>query len=383
MLSSPRRSAGRPAGRSLRRLAAASAAVLLAALGTAPAAHADATAPAPPNLATNPGFEIPTLPLADWGSVPGWRCAPGEGAVTAAARTGSAALTVTPASADSNAQCVQTLAVRPNTTYTYRAWVRGSYAFLGATGTGHDVPPAWTASTGGGWQQLSTTFTTGANASSVQLYVHGWYGQGPVSVDDVSVTGDSPAPAAATWNAWTTDKVVFLTVDDGWFRTPAAAQLVADRKLPVTAFPLPMPEGFEPDYFARFTANPGSSIQDHSVSHRDLTTLSPAEQQAEICDARDAVTARYGTVPTIFRPPYFAWNADVQQAAANCGMKYVLTATADFTSGASNVYHGGPLQPGDVIIMHFTDTLADDLQRALDAAAAAGLTPAALTDYLH
>ncbi|MFJ5921653.1 polysaccharide deacetylase family protein [Kitasatospora sp. NPDC092948] len=371
-----------------RRLAAAAAATVLAALATAPAAHAEgpaAAADAPAvNLATNPGFEIPALPLADWGSIPGWHCADGEGAVTTAvAHTGGSALTVTPASADSTGQCTQTLAVRPNTSYTYRAWVKGSYAFIGATGTGHDVPPAWTASTGGGWQQLSTTFTTGANATSVQLYVHGWYGQGPISVDDVSVTGDTPAPAYATWNAPTTDKVVFLTVDDGWFRTPEAAQLIADRKLPITAFPLPMPEGFEPDYFSRVTAAPGSSIQDHTVSHRDLTTLSPAEQQAEICDARDAVAARYGTTPTILRPPYFTFDANTQQAAANCGIKYLLTATADFTSGAANVYHGGPLQPGDVIIMHFTDTLASDLQRALDAAAAAGLKPAALTDYLR
>ncbi|MFD7640620.1 polysaccharide deacetylase family protein [Kitasatospora sp. NPDC059795] len=369
-----------------RRLAAVAAATVLAALGTVPAAHADAPAAtgAPAvNLATNPGFEIPTLPLADWGSIPGWHCAAGEGAVTTAARTGGSALAVTPASADSTGQCTQTLAVRPGTTYTYRAWVHGSYAFVGATGTGHDVPPAWTASTGGGWQQLSTTFTTGANTTSVQLYVHGWYGQGPITVDDVDVTGDTPAPAYATWNAPTSDKVVFLTVDDGWFRTPEAAQLIADRKLPITAFPLPMPEGFEPDYFSRITAAPGSSIQDHTVSHRDLTTLSPAEQQAEICDARDAVAARYGTTPTILRPPYFTFDATTQQAAANCGIRYLLTATADFTSGAANVYHGGPLQPGDVIIMHFTDTLASDLQRALDAAREAGLTPAALGDYLH
>ncbi|MFI1521333.1 polysaccharide deacetylase family protein [Kitasatospora cineracea] len=369
-------------GSARRRLAALAASAALASLATAPAAHADAPAPAP-NLATNPGFEIPTLPLADWGSVPGWHCAPGEGAVTAAARTGGAALAITPASADSTGRCTQTLAVRPNTAYTYRAWVHGSYAFLGASGTGHDVPPAWTASTGDGWQQLSTSFTTGAATTSVQLYVHGWYGQGPVAVDDVSVTGDSPAPAAFTAGVPTTDKVVFLTVDDGWFRTSEAAQLIADRKLPVTVFPLPMPEGFEPDYFSKVTAAPGSAIEDHSVSHRDLTTLSPAEQQAEICDARDAVTAHYGTVPTVFRPPYFAWNADVLQAAANCGMTHVLTASADFTSGASNIAHPGGLQPGDVIIMHFTDTLADDLRRALDAAEQAGLRPAALTDYLR
>ncbi|GLW68021.1 hypothetical protein Kpho02_03200 [Kitasatospora phosalacinea] len=370
-------------GSARRRLAALAATAALAGLGTAPAAHADAAAPAP-NLATNPGFEIPALPLADWGSIPGWHCAAGEGAVTAAARTGGSALVVTPASADSTGQCTQTLAVRPNTTYTYRAWVRGSYAFLGATGTGHDVSPAWTAATGDGWQQLTTSFTTGAATTSVQLYVHGWYGQGPIAVDDVEVSGDSPAPAPAATSVPTADPVVFVTVDDGWTRDPAAAQLIADRKVPVTAFPLPMPEGFEPDFFARATAVPGSAIEDHSVSHRDLTTLSLAEQQAEICDARDAVTAHYGTVPTLFRPPYFAWNADTRQAAANCGMTHLVTANADFGWGASNTSHpGGALQAGDIVILHFTDTLTGDLQRTLDAAARAGLRPAALTDYLH
>ncbi|QKW22715.1 polysaccharide deacetylase family protein [Kitasatospora sp. NA04385] len=368
---------------SRRRLAALAATAALASLATAPAAHADAPAPAP-NLATNPGFEIPTLPLADWGSIPGWHCAAGEGAVTAAARTGGSALAITPASGDSTGQCAQTLAVRPNTTYTYSAWVHGSYAFLGASGTGHDVPPAWTASTGAGWQRLSTTFTTGAATTSVQLYAHGWYGQGPVSVDDVSVTGDRPTPAPLVTGVPTGDKVVFVTIDDGWTRDPAVVQLIADRKVPVTAFPLPMPEGFEPDYFSRATAVPGSAIEDHSVSHRDLTTLSPAEQQAEICDARDAVAAHYGTVPTLFRPPYFAVDANLQQAAANCGMKYLVTANADFGWGASNTSHpGGALQAGDIVILHFTDTLADDLQRTLDAAARAGLKPAALGDYLR
>ncbi|MFB7667329.1 hypothetical protein ACFC1R_25875 [Kitasatospora sp. NPDC056138] len=66
----------------------------------------------------------------------------------------------------------------------------------------------------------------------------------------------------------------------------------------------------------------------------------------------------------------------------NCGIGTVLTATADFSRGRSNIYHSGTLQPGDVILLHFTDTLASDLQRALTAAEAAGLTPAGLIGYL-
>lgn len=179
----------------------------------------------------------------------------------------------------------------------------------------------------------------------------------------------------------TEDKVVFFTVDDGWQRTGDAAQFVESNRLPVTAFPLPMPSGFEPEYFQRITAAPGSSVEAHTVSHRDLTTLPLAEQQAEICDARDAVARRYGTVPTVLRPPYFAFDADTLQAAANCGLRTVLTATADYSWGRSTSYRGG-LQAGDVVLFHFADSLAGDLQRALNDATAAGLTVAGLRNYL-
>ncbi|MFF3067640.1 polysaccharide deacetylase family protein [Kitasatospora sp. NPDC057936] len=354
----------------------------------APSATGSPSAAAAPivNLATNPGFELPAPNLSDWGAIAGWTCTggPAEAAVTTTApHTGTSALTVTPANADSTGECAQTVSVQPNTTYTASAWVRGSFVYLGATGTGHDVAPAWTETTGGGWQQLTTRFTTGPNARSIRLYVHGWYQEGPFSVDDVHVDGPAPAPATPLGSVPTTDKVVFFTVDDGWTRTPEAEKFIADNHLPITAFPLPMPAGTDPGFFQRVTAVPGSSIQDHSVSHTDPTTLTLAQQQVEICDARDAMTRAFGTAPTVFRPPYFAWNADTLQAAANCGMRTVLTADADFSWGASNIWHPGTLQPGDVVLMHWTDTLATDLPRALAAAQAAGLKPAGLIDYLH
>lgn len=370
-----------------RRMSACAATAALSVLGlAAPAAHADGgpavSATPAVNLATNPGFEIPTLPLADYGSIPGWNCGRPRPASTAA-HSGGSALAVTPANADSTGECSQTVSVRPSSTYTLSAWVHGSYVFLGATGTGHDVPPAWTGGTGDGWQLLTTSFTTGAADTSVRLALHGWYGQGAFTADDVQLSGPAPEPAHATWNVPTDDKVVFFTIDDGWQATPEAARFIADHQLPITAFPLPMPSGWNADYFKSVTAVPGSSVQDHTVSHRDLTTLSAAEQQAEICSARDTDLRLYGTAPTIFRPPYLTWNADTLQAAANCGIRTVLTATADFSWGASNVYRGGALQPGDVVLMHFTDTLATDLQRALTAAQAAGLKPAGVTDYLR
>lgn len=100
---------------------------------------------------------------------------------------GTGALKATPAGQD-NARCSQTVAVKPNSTYTLSAWVQGGYAYLGATGTGTTDVSTWTPDSSS-WKQLTTTFTTGANTTSVSVYLHGWYGQAAYLADDVSVYG--------------------------------------------------------------------------------------------------------------------------------------------------------------------------------------------------
>lgn len=100
---------------------------------------------------------------------------------------GSAALKGTPAGQD-NAKCTQTVAVKPNSTYTLSAWVQGGYTYLGATGTGTTDVSTWTPDSSS-WKQLTTTFTTGASTTSVTVYTHGWYGQAAYYADDLSVYG--------------------------------------------------------------------------------------------------------------------------------------------------------------------------------------------------
>jgi chitinase len=101
--------------------------------------------------------------------------------------TGTAALQATPSGQD-NARCAQTVRVKPNSTYTLGAWVRGGYAYLGVTGTGTTDVSTWTPDSSP-WKQLSTTFTTGSSTTSVTVYTHGWYGQAAYYADDVSVFG--------------------------------------------------------------------------------------------------------------------------------------------------------------------------------------------------
>src|SRR3984957_9812834 len=161
----------------LRALMAAPAALLLATFlaGTAAAAPVAAAA----NLLTNPGFETGTLS--------GWTCSATDHVTTSPVHSGSAALAGA-ASASDDAQCTQTVSVQPSSAYTLSGWVQGSYVFLGDTGTGTSDTSTWTASAAG-WQQLSTSFSTGASTTSVTVYVHGWYGEGTYYADDLSLSG--------------------------------------------------------------------------------------------------------------------------------------------------------------------------------------------------
>ncbi|WP_405470524.1 chitinase [Streptomyces canus] len=147
---------------------------LALALGVAdPASAADV------NNAKNAGFES---------GLTNWTCSASSGTtVSSPVHGGSAALKATPAGQD-NAKCVQTVAVKPNATYTLSAWVQGGYAYLGATGTGTTDVSTWTPDTSS-WKQLTTSFTTGASTTSVTVYTHGWYGQAAYLADDVSVYG--------------------------------------------------------------------------------------------------------------------------------------------------------------------------------------------------
>ncbi|MET7454695.1 glycoside hydrolase family 18 protein [Streptomyces sp. NPDC005574] len=152
---------------------AVTAALALSMAGTGQASAADV------NNAKNAGFES---------GLSNWTCTAGSGAtVSSPVHGGSAALKATPAGQD-NAQCTQTVAVKPNSTYTLSAWVQGGYAYLGATGTGTTDVSTWTPDSSS-WKQLTTSFSTGASTTSVTVYTHGWYGQAAYYADDLSVYG--------------------------------------------------------------------------------------------------------------------------------------------------------------------------------------------------
>ncbi|HEY7418935.1 MAG TPA: glycosyl hydrolase family 18 protein, partial [Ktedonobacteraceae bacterium] len=136
--------------------------------------HASQAHAASTNLVTNPGLET--------GNLSGWSCDPGDTVVTSPVHSGSYALQMNPSNSTTG-QCTQTISVQANASYTLTAYVDGPYAYIGVNGFSN----TWTTSSS--YTQLTYAFTTGASTSSVVIYVHGWYAQASVYVDDVALSG--------------------------------------------------------------------------------------------------------------------------------------------------------------------------------------------------
>jgi chitinase len=171
------------------------------------------------DLARNGGFES---------GLDGWTCTAGT-TVTSPVHGGTAALKATPAGAD-NARCAQTVTVKPDSTYTLSGYVRGTYVYLGASGTGTTDVSTW-AQSAPDWQHLTTTFRTGPATTKVTVHTHGWYGTGAYHADDISLTGPGgeagrppAAPAGLTAGSVTSSSVAL-----SWSPVPGATSYAVYR----------------------------------------------------------------------------------------------------------------------------------------------------------
>ncbi len=160
-----------------------------------------ATPAAAANLLGNPGFES--------GVLAPWTCSLGS-VVTTPVHTGTKALQGA-ASASDTAQCTQTVAVLPNTAYSLTGWVRGNYVYLGVTGGAS----TWTPSAAN-YTQLTVNFTTAANQTSVEVYTHGWYGQGAYFADDISLDGPGGASPPGVPGTPTVGSITNTSVALSW-----------------------------------------------------------------------------------------------------------------------------------------------------------------------
>ena len=202
----------------------------------------------------------------------------------------------------------------------------------------------------------------------------------PAPVPAIGTLPTSSRGAPLVSRVPTTDRVVFVTIDDGLIQDPAVIDTVRRMRIPVTLFLVRDYAKQGQAYFQQLV-DLGATVEAHTVNHPDLTTLSANGQYAEICGPLDTFTGLFGRRPLLFRPPGGAYNGTTQSIAASCGYRYVVNWTAAANDGRID-WQAGAMQPGDIVLFHFRTDLVQNLQLLDAMCKQQGFTVARLEDYL-
>ena len=173
----------------------------------------------------------------------------------------------------------------------------------------------------------------------------------------------------------------YITIDDGVYPDPGVLTLTEDRHVPITAFLISNVAAEHLDYWRSFLAA-GGDIEDHTVSHPNLTRLSEAAAETQWAGAGQAFKTWFGRAPSLGRPPYGVVNAGVQVAASQAGLRDVVLWSASMYNGQLSTYDHRPLRAGEIVILHWIPGLYQSLVQLLAIASAQGLHPAPLAASL-
>ncbi|GAA1068665.1 polysaccharide deacetylase family protein [Streptomyces asiaticus] len=199
-----------------------------------------------------------------------------------------------------------------------------------------------------------------------------------------------PVPGLATVirRVATTDRVVFLTLDDGIEKDPAFVDQARDLGLPFTQFLEDEVIGDHYGYFRRLREL-GNRIGNHTLTHPKLAGQDYEFQLREICGQQDVLHYRLGLEPHLFRPPYGDYDWNTLRAAADCGLGKVVLWRAEMEPDGLVYRSGSGLRPGDIILAHFRGpdmlkgaTMTDMITSLLREVQAQGFAVARLEDYI-
>ena len=169
----------------------------------------------------------------------------------------------------------------------------------------------------------------------------------------------------------------YITIDDGKTPDSRVIDLMQQTHVPITTFLVSDWAAPYPDFWRSFQAA-GGDIEDHTVSHPVMTTLSETADRAQWTGASQAFRNWFRTTPTLGRPPYGTFNRNVQIAAGQAGLRYVVLWSASMYNSKLTTYDHRPLRAGEIVILHWVPGVYESLVRLLQIAAAQGLHPAAL-----
>jgi peptidoglycan/xylan/chitin deacetylase (PgdA/CDA1 family) len=196
-----------------------------------------------------------------------------------------------------------------------------------------------------------------------------------------------PAQPYVDFKVATSSKVFFITIDDGNQHQAALASYVKRTHVPVTVFLTNAALRHDVSYFKQVAAY--GTVQNHTMTHPDLSLVSAAKRSYEICRASAIYATDFGARPTLLRPPYGGgWmpkrnSAAIISAAQACGIHHVVLWNVTMGPTGKMAFSGTYFHPGDIVLLHFEGNIAGNVARLVKLYASHGLHPASLADYLR
>ena len=212
----------------------------------------------------------------------------------------------------------------------------------------------------------------------------------PPAVPPIRLTRSGTVPVIDS--VPTKQKIVFITLDDGLEKDPKFVTMMQDLKVPFTMFLMNDAIKSDYGYFKPLQAL-GNSIQNHTLHHPAMNTLSEDRQKQEICGDQKILVKQYGTTPFLFRPPYGAGahTASLNAAVQACGPRAIVywKETMQITGlqyqTAVHRFHDG-----DIILAHFRgpaelkgETMTRMFANLVKRIEEQGFTVARLDDYIR
>jgi peptidoglycan/xylan/chitin deacetylase (PgdA/CDA1 family) len=188
-----------------------------------------------------------------------------------------------------------------------------------------------------------------------------------------------------------TDKVVFVTIDDGIEKDPNLIQMVKDFQIPITIYLADVLIRDDYAYFEKLYETGYISIQNHTVTHPlDMPSLAASRQLYEISGQQEKLRKEYGVTPYIFRPPGGNYGATTIASASEAGLKgLMLWKEAMQITDMEYQTSAHRLNPGDIILCHFRgpaqlhgETMVHMMIRLYKHIQAQGFTVADVTKYV-
>ena len=201
----------------------------------------------------------------------------------------------------------------------------------------------------------TATSTSGVDAELISRRYLGLKPFTPAPPPAVKPVTLSPSDPAVFSSVPMTDKVVFVTIDDGLEKEPGFIQMVKDFQVPITISLANLFISDDYAYFAKLYETGYVSIQNHTVHHPlSMPALSAAQQLDEISGQQEILHQEYGVTPYIFRPPGGNYDETTIASASEAGLKgLMLWKEAMQISDMQYQTSAHRLNPGDIILAHF------------------------------